>query len=280
MAHHYVPKYYLKGFSERSGKTIWVYDKQDDKYPTQVDSTAKEAMFYSPKIEQYLANDVEGPANAVIKKIRIRSQVTDYDKKILAEYMAVMMKRVPQGKERIRELAPSIAEKMSHEITSQFTIIASIQPEKAILIQRRISEIQEILDRYSEDPPKDVWLKNIPPDRSPQVVAAIRSMTWRFLTFEDLPVFLTCDNPFFYFTRIGLGNPKSEITFPISSHITLWATWRTDLAEGYFNTTKQAIREVNRRTAYNATRYVFHCKEENWILPFVKKGKWKLNFLH
>lgn len=279
MGDHYVPKYYLKGFSEDGGKRIWVYDKQDGKYSTQVKSVANETRFYSPEVEKYLANVIENPANAVIKKIRNQGQVSEQEKEILAEYMAVMMKRVPKGLERLRELLPSIAKKQSHEFAQQFAIAASDQPEKATLIRKRLSEINEILDRYSKNPPKEIWLKNIPPDRSPKVIAAMKSMTWRFLTF-DKPVFLSCDNPVFYFTSIGIGNPKSEITFPISSHIVLWVTWRTDLSEGYFNTTIQAIKEINRRTVDNATRYIYHCKEEKWILPFVLKGSWMLNLMN
>ena len=104
-------------------------------------------------------------------------------------------------------------------------------------------------------------------------------MTWLFLTSDDKPTFLTCDNPVFFFTGMGLGKPRSEMTFPISSHITLWATWRTDLSEGYVSVNKEAAKEVNRRTASNATRYVLHCDDEYWILPFLTKGTWQLNLM-
>ena len=280
MGEHYVPQYYLKGFSNREGKQIWVYDKKERrKFVTQVKSIANVTGFYSPEVEQYLADTIEVPANRVIRKIRNRGQVTDCDKGILAVYMAVMMKRVPKGKERLRELTPSVKEKLSQEIHERLTILASIQPEKASLIQRRESEIQEILDKYSKEPPKEIWLDTIPPERSPLVVAALTGMTWRFLTFDDKPVFLTSDNPVFYFTSIGMGKPESEVTFPISSHIVLWATWRTDLPEGYIAVTNQVVKEINRRTAKNALRYVFHRRDEYWILPFVTKALWKLNLL-
>ena len=164
MGDHYVPQYYLKGFSNREGKEIWVYDRQERrKFSTQVKSIAKVTGFYSPKVEQYLADTIEIPANRVIRKIRDRGQVTDCDKGILAEYMAVMVKRVPKGKERLREHSPSVAKKLSQEICEQLTIVASTRPEKATLIQKRKSEIKEILNKYSKDPPKEIWLDTIPP---------------------------------------------------------------------------------------------------------------------
>lgn len=41
MGDHYVPQYYLKGFSQNNGKSIWVYDKEEgSKIQTQVKSIA------------------------------------------------------------------------------------------------------------------------------------------------------------------------------------------------------------------------------------------------
>lgn len=280
MGDHYLPQYYLKGFSQRSGKQIWAYDKQDSrKFQAQVKNVATETGFYSPEAEQYLANNIEGPANAILGKIRDRGQVTPDDKKVLAEYMVVMMKRVPQGRERVKKLAPVTADRLFEKISQQLSITTFMSPEEANLIRQRRSEIREFLDRYSQEVPKKIWLDNIPPQTTPRIVEAIRRMTWLLLTFDEKPAFMTCDNPVFYFTCIGIGKRESEITFPISSHVTLWATWRADLAEGYFSTTKQVAKEINRRTASNAGRYVFHCDDEGWVLPFVTKGRWQLHRL-
>ncbi len=280
MGDHYLPQYYLKGFSQRSGREIWAYDKQEGrKFPTQVKSIASETRFYSPECEQYLANSIEGPANPVLKKIRNRGQVTDDDKKILADYMVVMMKRVPQGKKRVKEVAPTAGEKLCQLITQVFSIQACIHPERADFFRRLKADSDEILDRLAQEPPKEVWLNTIAPEKTPGVVDAIRGMTWRFFTVDEKPAFLTCDNPVFYFTSKGIGRLESEITFPICSHVTLWATWRPELSEGYFSATSQLVKEINRRTVRNATRYVYHCADEHWVLPFVTKGGWQLHRL-
>ena len=278
MGYHYVPQYYLKGFSTPSGK-IWVYDKKDKrKYATQVKNVANENRFWPPETEKYLAK-MEGQANPVIKKIRNRHPLTDKDKAILTGYMVTMMKRVPRGKERIKELAPSVMEEMSLKSAHKASEIIRLQPEKAPLVRKREAEIQEILKKlkFSKEPLEKVWHDNIPPNRSPAVVAAIRAMIWRFLVFDEQPALLTCDNPFFYFTGIGLDKPESELSFPISSHIVLWATWKRDLPQDYLVVKEQTVKEMNRRTAHNATRYVFHCGDEKWVLPFVLKRSW---FLH
>ena len=280
MGNHYVPQYYLKGFSKENGKKIWVYDKTDSRvFATQVKSIANENEFYGETMERYLANTIEAPANSILKKIREKRNITQRDKKVLTKYIVVMMKRVPEGLSRSNQTAPSAAENLAQEIDKELNDAVIDNPEQAELIEKRRSEIKEVLERFSAEPPKEIWLDNIPPEKTPRVVEAVSAMTWRFLTTDGASAFLSSDNPVFYFKGIGIGKPESEITFPISSHIVLWATWRADLAEGYFSTTRQVVKEVNRRTASIATRYLFHHQREDWVLSFAEKGRWLLNRL-
>ena len=128
--------------------------------------------------------------------------------------------------------------------------------------KQRADEIKEILDRFIQEPPKQVWLAGIAPEMTPRVQEAIRRMTWAFLTFEKGAAFLTCDNPVFFFRAMGIGKPESEISFPISSHIMLWLSWRSDFSEAYYPVTERIVKEMNRRTASNASRYVFHSRDD------------------
>lgn len=280
MGDHYVPRYYLKGFSHNNGKTIYVYDKTERRcFATQVKSIANETDFYSPAVEEYLANIIETPANDVLKKIRKRVAISAYEKQILSAYMTCMMKRVPKGKEKLKELASGTAEAVRQKIDILLNVAAAEQPDKNEFIEKRRAEIGEIIDKYAKDPPKEIWLTNLPPEKSPRVLAALSSMTWQFLTFDGYPAFLSSDNPLFFFTSMGIGKPESEVTFPISSNITLWATWRLDLKEGYFPTNSQVVKELNRRTCSVATRYAFHSKPEDWVMPLLTKGRWQLNMI-
>ncbi|WP_319523848.1 DUF4238 domain-containing protein [uncultured Desulfosarcina sp.] len=267
-----------KGFSKDNGKNIWVYDKHENReFATQVKSVGNITNFYSADVEQYLADIIEGPANTVIERIRNQEQISDSEKEILSEYMAVMFKRVPRGLERLNEMAPSICTDLHNKISKDLLQIAKEEPDKVHVVNNRLAEIEKILEKYAKNPPKEIWLENIPPGRSPQMVAALVGMKWRFLVIENSMNFLTSDNPFFHFTSIGVGNPESEACFPISNKILLWATWRNDLPLGYITATKQGIKEMNRRAASNATRFIFNIEFESWILPFIKKKQWKLH---
>lgn len=280
MGNHYLPRYYLKGFSKNSGKTIWVYEKQKDKFASQVKSVANINQFYSNEVEKHLANDVEMPANAVLEKIREQKVVSPEEKRVLAKYIVAMMKRVPKGKQRTKSLLPQVTAELAKEYDQELSILAEEQPQNIEIIKSRITEISRLLDKYSKEMPVNIWLDNISPSKAPRVVETMNKMTWRFLTYDQKPAFLTSDDPVFYFTNIGIGKPESEITFPLSSHVALWASWRSDLAEGYFSTNIQAVKEINRRTAYNAERFLYHCEDENWILPFFEKKMRHLNRLY
>ena len=275
MGHHYIPQYYLRGFCPDFGQTIWVYDKKKArKFSTQIKNIANICGLYTQGLEKYLSDDIENPANRVLEKIHDRAQLTTTDKLAFSKYISVMWKRVPSGMSRLKKLTPGIAEDLRENFHREFNEIVADNPSNSALIQRRKVEIDEILDRYSKEPPQGIWHSVIPADRTPRMVTTIAKMTWRFLTFDEKPAFFTGDNPVFFFSDTGIGRIDSELSFPISSNVTLWATWRLDLKEGYYPTTEAIVKEINRRTASITTRFIFHARGENWILPFLAKETW------
>jgi hypothetical protein len=103
MGHHYLPQYYLKGFII-SNNGLWSFEKgKGNKYFGNTERIANITNLYSPKMETFLANKIEGPANPVLDKIRRREQVTHEDKVVFARYMSVMWKRVPALKDQLKK---------------------------------------------------------------------------------------------------------------------------------------------------------------------------------
>jgi hypothetical protein len=279
MGDHYIPQYYLKGFTGNDD-LIWVYEKGNQrKFVTRVKNIAHENDFYSREIEQYLANEVEAPANQVLSKIRSREPLLSSDKLALSTYMVALLKRVPDSKRRLKQRAPEITQKMRADIDSKIINIITAEPAKTEYLERKRSAIHGILDKYAKDPPKKVWLNTIPPDTASKPLELMQQMTWLFLVYESARVFITSDNPVFFFAGLGIGNAESEITFPISSNIILWANWRSDLQDGYYKATMQVVKEMNRRTASKTTRYIYHAEDERWIPDFMNKENHKLHML-
>ncbi len=240
--------------------------------PPKVGSIANENNFYGESIEKYLSNEIENPANNVIDKIRNHHFPTVEERRLLAIYMVVMWKRVPQSIARMNGMAPEIAKKITLKTENEISDLIELNPDKKEILENRRKELAENIKIYSENPPKDFWLSLISHERTPNIIVALEKMTWQFHIFNDSIAFLTSDNPFFYFESIGIGRPESEFSFPISSHILLWGTWRKDFKEDFVQTNKQMVNEFNRRTASNYTRYIYHANEDYWIPKFINKN--------
>jgi hypothetical protein len=273
---HYVPEFYLKGFCSENG-ILTVYEKPTGAYfeapPSRV---AVVKGFYSLDLERYLSENIEEPANAVLAKIRSEDTLSADDKVTLAKYIVTMWKRVPRARRRLHERALKVSEELRTEIRAQFSTVQARDPSKEEIVKERLRQADEILDRLASDPPDEVFYRIILSEATPRLVAAAAAMTWVFLVTDDTLPFSSCDNPVFIFERLGIGRPESELSFPVSSHVALWGSWRPMEDRTYLKAPPQLVKELWRRAAHNAERYLYHHRFEPWIPPFLRKGAWRL----
>ena len=100
------------------------------------------------------------------------------------------------------------------------------------------------------------------------------SMKWVFME-SRVDDFLTCDNP--VYLGIGIKPPDGELSFPLSSDLALFASWKL-AADGVFCVAEtQIVNEFNRRTIVSASHHVYYKKDANWARSLVKKGHLRLN---
>lgn len=281
MGQHYIPRYYLEGFSEfPNSSNIWVYEKGSNrKFRTAIKTIANENNRWPKSVEEYLANQIEAPTKPVLDKIRSRQPIIQSDKDTLSAYMVIMLQRVPKGLERTKAKAPEVLDQVFNDLKSEITRLIVEHPSKKSVLQKRLQELPSLKLKYENDFPIEVWYQNLKPDALPQVRAVLPAMTWIFLTSDKRQPFLTNDNPFFFFEGLGIGRPESEITFPISSTITLWATWHKNVLEGYIAAKENVIREINRRTASAVTKYAYYSEEAQWVVNLINKKNLRLNRL-
>jgi hypothetical protein len=277
MGDHYIPKYYLRGFCDPlTPDTISRYEKGDTNViTTGLNNVAQETGFYSKEIEDFLSIQIEGPANPVLDKIRERKQITTEEKFILSIYITTMLKRVPQSQALLRKSAPAIFESVFSKLDEELRSFLMANPSKSEIIEKRREEAKKIRGQLGDYIPKDIWLQTVLPHTALRLLAMLNAMNWRFLTQDD-SAFLTNDNPVFYHPEIGIGKPNSEVTFPISRDIVLWATWKLDWQEGFYPASKRNVFEINHRTVRMATRYIFFSHEEQWVTNLVKRNKFML----
>ena len=280
MGKHYIPRYYLSGFTQDSKPPlIWVYKKGSSrKFATQIKNVAHETHYHPDNFERYLAIEIEAPANIALRKIRERKIITAKDKIALCNYMVVLWKGVPEGKKRLKERAPKVSDGIRKKLFEEIEELKIKNPSKANSLEKRRLKIEDILEKLKDDFPEDIWRSVIPPEMTPRMSEALSKMTWRFFVCEEPNAFLTNDNPVFIFRHIGIGNKYSELTFPISSYIALQATWRL-LEEGYYPANNQVVKEINRRTASIATRYIYFSKKRDWVITLAKKKEHRLTHI-
>ncbi len=114
--HHYVPAFYLAGFTglrKRDGQFA-VYDREKKEFRTQTpDSSAHQRFYYATEgehgerdlsIEMFLG-ELEGAAKPLIDKLEIQAEVSDEERATLALFFALLHTRVPQFERSLNEMA-------------------------------------------------------------------------------------------------------------------------------------------------------------------------------
>lgn len=276
MGHHYIPRYYLHGFSTPTDNgLICVYDKRNP-IPRclPIKSVAQKRDYYTQATEKYLAGEIEKPAIIVIKKIREQQQmINPEEKEILSIYISIMMTRVPKHRERIDNAIPGIRDSVFAKIEERLNIMEAENRIDLEVLRKRRAEMVLAKAEYEGGLPDDLYESMTQPTIRPRIAQVLNDMTWMFITRDGDQYLVTSDNPVFYFSNLGIGNPTSEVSFPITTDILLWATHRQDFREGYIGHSNRLFKEINKRTIANATRFVFASRPEEWITSVIGRTK-------
>lgn len=275
MGHHYVPQAYLRGFSDPSDtRMIWMYDKKESRFVrASIKSVAQEPAYYSEDDERQLNELVERPANVVLQRLRAGDySMPSSDRAALALYMATMIMRVPHRRRKAMELHPRVLQDTVNELAAQIAQWAQTEPTTdPELVSRRLAELERARDRFAKEIPRELSDSVRNPWPTQNVLRCVSLMSWRILpATRDTGFFLTSDNPAFFFGGYGLGNRESELTFPLASDMALLASWQgapseTLVVGGKPGLVRQFVREVNRRVAFGAERFVFYHADEDWV---------------
>lgn len=273
MGHHYIPQAYLRGFTEPgSDRFIWMYDKVTGRFsrPT-VRKLAQQKNFYSQEVESELNRIIETPAHRVLNMLRQGETIGDQDRAQLAIYIGTMMWRVPHIRaERLKRWPQAIKDVHAQTREQLEEMRHNLDVDQAA-VARRLQEIETADKRCEEEVPQEVLDSFRLPWPSEKMVSVIYSMNWRFGTSDGPSYYLTSDNPAFFFESYGLGRPESKLSFPISSDLALFGTWQTSSLPLMFKAPQNMVKEVNRRVASIATRFLFYKERQEWVATLARK---------
>ena len=273
MGHHFVPQHYLRGFAVDNA--IWAYDRKlKKKFPTQVKSVANENDLYTDELENRLERTVEAPANLVLDKIREREPISEEQKRQLAHYLVVLWKRGPKGRERVFARIPETVAEIRAKLMAEVDAARPTHPETILKVETYKNKLNQVLDQHLIKPLPGIWHHTI--ESGTKLIESMIDMNWLYLT-SGRNQFLTSDNPVFFFEHEGVARLQSEISFPISHDIALFATRQKCQSGSFLEASKACRMEINRRTAHNSVRFVYSMRDEPWVLPFAIKSARQLS---
>jgi len=228
MGHHYVPQRYLQNFGDptRPGY-IWMFDRQTRKtHQPAIVNVANKAGFYDDTVEAELANDVESPANLVIEKLRTGQSIDTKERHALAKYIAVMVRRVPFRRHKGLEMFPAVRDETISEIRACMQSGRGDPSVDQDTLGKGLAQLDGLAEKYKNELPDNIIEQIRTPWPSQQMIDLIYAMAWRVVETSGPSLFLTSDNPAFFFGAYGLGSEESEITFPLSTQRALHGCWR------------------------------------------------------
>ena len=251
---HYIPQFYLREFTDPETPNghepyVWVYEHESKKWKKKSPKNiASKPDYYSfvdqedkrrNEIEKGLST-IEGKTASIYRnKICTRQQLTIQEKATIAEFIVLMVTRVPSFH--------NIIDSSVCELTKILLEMYNARPEAAKKLKEEYErdigkKLPDDFDeswfdhsRYKINASKSFILKMMV--SLTEIAKIIFNMTWTFIHTTEKAWFITSDSPF------NMRNPKSnspwygqglmyqdiEVTIPLSRQICILATWKKGL---------------------------------------------------
>ncbi|MBK8987356.1 MAG: DUF4238 domain-containing protein [Chloroflexi bacterium] len=278
--HHYVPAFYLTGFTAPDKRDrVWVYPKDGSTpFDTNVSNAAVEKYFYSlmhdpdnidvDSVEKYLDQEIETPANPVIAKLRShkRVRISALEKRKLTKYLAYMLTRVPANRIKVQDDIPRLVADAKKR--TQDTFARKGGDSKYV----RLTDALNALDTVKEELIQELSF----PHFNKTLENLLYKMNWA--TFRAYPGlgFATSDNPFCYSEHLGLIDEESRFIFPLASDIVLVGAWAPIPVDDFaiYNVLFGKPEDndvINRIVIASATKYIFYKENCIWMRSLIEQ---------
>ncbi|MCE3606571.1 DUF4238 domain-containing protein, partial [Massilia sp. P8910] len=207
MGKHYVPKFYLRGFTQAD--RFAVFDKEARRwFYSQPKSVANEVDLWPDELEAHVTKNIEEPAKEVIELLRKKAMVTQEERHRLAHYITFLWKRVPAGRKRVRDYTPAVADQVKDELNIALDELVREDGTVVELVEQRRTEIASYIEKIKLERPASIWHGSLTVESEIGVGQGIAGMNWTVLHTSE-PRYFASDNPVFFFQNDGVGNVTS-----------------------------------------------------------------------
>jgi Protein of unknown function (DUF4238) len=268
---HFVPRFYLKSFTNAQGK-IWTHDCQQDVLrQTAPEETALEGNIYTPVnkdgdridfIDKELEK-IEDVAAPILRDLLGFRKLDSKSKTDFAAFLATMFARSPA---QLRQFAKAYAE-MSDWAISHAVEVENRQRGHDGTISKQDKLVQEILsdkDNYQMSVDRQVGLMSF--TQSASLMALMARMRWSFEISEGQQL-ITSDNSVNWVSGgpnpvdgpygFGLAHPQAVIPFPLSPDVILRLDWLKEAEWTKSALEKRRARLANQYQAKHKDKYLY-----------------------
>ena len=278
MGYHFLPQEYLRQFAVDGDRDrIWMFDKSERSFKLlPIKNVAQAPGFYFDEDERALNERVESPAHRPLRKLRDGQDITQNERRTVALYLQVLLGRVPKSRAHrhdvLRRELPDMVAKAEEELWESGQVPEQYRERVTAVIDRwRPDDLDDLPDQELRELTERQWVL-------PQVVEHLYRMTWRILVSNNENAFLTSDNPFHYFEGLGLAHADAEVSVPLSSTVSLHASHQGQPETTLFIPAEpQLVKEINRRTASGADRFLFFHRGDRWVERLARVSRPRLN---
>ncbi len=296
--HHYLPEFYLKGFSR--DKALFVYDRELNEYREQMPrDTAVMSHYYTLKddkgnknveIEKFLSR-IEGNAKPIIEKLEKDESISEENKKLLSIFISFLMNRVPDFEKSENKMLEKIAEMTSNIIFQDEERAKSVidKHERDTGKKMNISP-KELVDFHRNVPHKYIINRNMSLrlmfEASFKIAHYFKQMNWMLYHASSITSFITTDNPFvllppagydsIYVTGILMRGTKKIV--PLTQSICL-IMFDRGTSTAHKDIDREMTKKINHNIAYWSDRFVIG-RDVALVKKMVKTAKldqWKYN---
>lgn len=272
--HHFLPKFYLEGFT-RDG-LLSVFDRDKKQYRRQSPKkTAVIGHFYAflntegetdYGIETFLSQ-IEGNAKPVIDKLSAGEAIEPEERVSLATFIAVLFNRVPKFEREIDEISDAAGKAIMKKMFPSIEAIEEYfrrdgKEDRSYTAEHFFDFIHN--ERYSFVGNRNITIRTML-EQTPEMSKTLAFMDWIVAHADDRSAFITTDSPFGYIVpeeirrsgepALGLGSPKITKIVPLTSRIAL-LLGGFGAGFGHFAFDRVQVRELNVAVATECERYV------------------------
>lgn len=293
--HHYLPKFYLVGFTDpRNPENIWVYEKGNSIfYTTGLTNVAVIKEYHTFPIPgggkdsdsvEVLLSQVEGQAAPILDKIKDQQKLEGQEKADFAFFLAFMVTRVPRFRRFYEKLGGIvIEERLKHLAENKEEFEESVRRFEAKTgekVEGSLEDFRKSLVEGGYDITLRPEMSLLGVTRLPtRIYPFLSNMRWNYFKATPDYKFLTSDNPLSWFhiknpTRhpyaIGLTREDTVVTIPLSRDLALIGSW-SKVEWQYKKARNEDVREINKRTVISAAKYVYASQKSGVLNKLVQK---------